>query len=545
MSTMTVEGPSLIISAASSPASTAIAKGSQNFTFANINLDASQSGEDIRLSSLPIYSNAASTTDLTNCQLWNGSTALNGRQVINGSTGWSAAASGSYANFIFDNSLTIPKGTVVTLALKCSIGSSVSNTATYQLGVYEAASAQVASPVGVGSGITLQDSTITSGGNGDLKVQTGYSGLMTVGSASLVAALDSSSPSYTPAAGGTSNVVVSAFNLQPTSDSVNLQKIGLKLTGLDASTSDISSATIWNGSTQVGSVIFTGSAAANGNYYATTSISSLSLPQNVQTVLTVKANLANVGPGMSGADGHIVIVSLADAQGTGASSGTQVDSGATSASAGVGLFRSFPTLATVSANSGSLVAATGQTLYEFSITPSTIGQGVSLWQVGVNIATSSPSAVNGTTTVSNLKLYAFSDSAFSNAVAGSQNGGEVGTFGSGATNSGTNKITMTLVTNNVLQLSAGTTYYFKVVGDVAESPGSSGTHGYVQTYVTGGDSQYAPYPFMQAASASVGNFVWSPNATTSPMGASNLDWTNGYGLPGLPNTGMPATTLSN
>jgi hypothetical protein len=535
MSTMTVEGPSLIISAASSPASTQIAKGSQGFTFANINLDASQSGENVRLSSLPVTVTSASTTDLTNCQLWNGSTVLNGNQVVN-SSNWSSVTNGN-ANFIFDNALTIPKGTVVTLAVKCSISSSVSNTASYAVGVN---SSNAPSPVGVGSGITL---TIS---NTDLVMQNGVSGTMSVGSASLAAQLDSASPSYTPAAGGTTGITSSVFDLQPSSDSVNLQKIGLVLNGQYASTSDVSSATIWNGSTQVGQVMFTGAAAANGNYYATTSVSSLNLPQNVQTALTIKVNLANVGPGQSGTDGHIVQVYLADAEGTGASSGGQVDSGPSSASAGLGLYRTFPTLATVSSNSGSLVAATGQTLYEFSITPSAGGQGISLYQIGVSIATSSPGAVNGTTTVSNLKLYAFTGSNFSGAISNSTNGGEVGTFGAGATNSGTNKITMnTLASGNVLQLSAGSTYYFQVVGDVAQSAGSSGTHGYVQTSVTGGDSQNVTYPFMKAASASVGNFVWSPNATTSPALVATDDWTNGYGLPGLPTTGTSATTLSN
>jgi hypothetical protein len=541
MSTMTVEGPRLIISAASSPASTQIAKGSQGFTFANINLDASQSGEDIRLSSLPITAVVANqtggtgnnTSDLTNCQLWNGSQVLNGNQVVNAGN-WTGTGTIT-ANFIFDNALTVAKGTVVSLAVKCSISSSVSSSATYAVGVNPTNSP---SPVGVGSGISLTS------GNGDLTVQQGVSGTMSVGSASLAAAVDPSSPSYAPQAGGTSNVVIGAFNLQPSSDSVNLQNIGLKLTGLTASTSDITSATIWNGSTQVGSVIFTGAAAANGNYYATTTVNSLTLPQNQQTVLTIKANLANVGPGQSGTDGHIVTVTLANAQGTGVSSGVQVNSGAAVGTTnGVGLFRSFPTLAALSVSSGTLVNATGQTLYQFSITPSTSGQGISLAQVGVAVSTSSASAANGTTTVTNLKLYGFTDAAYSQAVPGSSSAGLLNSGTYTAAVVGSNKV----VLDSPLQLSANTTYYFKVVGDVAQIAGTNGTHGTIQTYVLGGDSQLGSYPFMDTGSAAknAANFVWSPNATTSPTNIGSTDWTTGYGLPGLPSTGMPATTLSN
>ncbi|HEV3244974.1 MAG TPA: peptidoglycan-binding domain-containing protein, partial [Candidatus Paceibacterota bacterium] len=77
MSTMTVQPGQLTISAASSPASTNVTINQNNTTIANIVLDASQSGEDVRLNSLPIIVSATSTygatilqTNLTNCQLY-------------------------------------------------------------------------------------------------------------------------------------------------------------------------------------------------------------------------------------------------------------------------------------------------------------------------------------------------------------------------------------------------------------------------------------------------------------------------------------------
>ena len=60
LSTMTVQAGSLVVSAASTPASTTIAPGANNFVIANLNLDASQSGEDIRLNSLPLVVNYVS-----------------------------------------------------------------------------------------------------------------------------------------------------------------------------------------------------------------------------------------------------------------------------------------------------------------------------------------------------------------------------------------------------------------------------------------------------------------------------------------------------
>ncbi len=52
---------------------------------------------------------------------------------------------------------------------------------------------------------------------------------------------------------------------------------------------------------------------------------------------------------------------------------------------------------------------------------------------------------------------------------------------------------------------------------------------------------------VEAGSANVDNIVWSPFSTTTPEATSatqsNLDWTNGYGLPGFPsNTAFPVQT---
>ena len=49
---------------------------------------------------------------------------------------------------------------------------------------------------------------------------------------------------------------------------------------------------------------------------------------------------------------------------------------------------------------------------------------------------------------------------------------------------------------------------------------------------------------VEAGSANTDNIIWSPFSTTTPVAdsatESNLDWTNGYGLPGFPsNTAFP------
>ena len=162
MSTMTVAGSSLTISASSNPA----APGTANFVLANVQLDATQSGEDIRVSNLPVSIAATSTallSYLNACQVYDGTTALTtGSDTVN--------PTGSSVNFVFDNSITVAKGTLKTLAVQCNISSNTPNTTTYQVGVNNS---NPPSAVGVTSGNMVTPT-----------IQTGTSGTITVGTPS-------------------------------------------------------------------------------------------------------------------------------------------------------------------------------------------------------------------------------------------------------------------------------------------------------------------------------------------------------------------------
>jgi len=509
LSVMTVQGPSLIISAASSPASTLVAKGAQNYVFANINLDASQSGENIRLSSLPLLATVTGSAvvgDLSSCQLWNGTTALNtGGNVVNASN-WNAA---NPAIFSFDNALTIPKGTVVTLALECNLSSSAIAPGTYAIGV--SSSGTQASPTGIGSGITLAASP----GNGDLVVQTGTSGTMTTGTASL--AITNPSPlSYALVAGGTTGVTVGTFTLQPSSDSVNLQKIGLSLNSVLASSADVVRAYIYNGATPLGSVIFTG-LPVGGKYYATSTLgTSFNLPQNQQTVLTIKADLAQVGSGQAGTDAHEVSITVADANGSGASSGATVDSGPLAAQTGISLFRSIPTIA-LSNYLPSNGISDGR-LMAFTVTAGSNGP-IGLNKFVFNLARSTGTGIVG----GSLSLNAYTDSGFS-IPAGGTTGGIVGT-------TATSSDVVTTTMSTPLEIPAGSTEYFLLKGTVSPN----GTTYNIATTLQGDSTNLAPNATTTALTS--GNFIWSANATTTAL-TTSPDWTNGFSVTGLPSIGL-------
>ena len=80
MNTMTVRGAALNITASSQPTAQTIVAGGQKVLLGNIQLDASQSGEDVRVNSLPIRLTSSVGTGatgigaLSSCQVYNGFT---------------------------------------------------------------------------------------------------------------------------------------------------------------------------------------------------------------------------------------------------------------------------------------------------------------------------------------------------------------------------------------------------------------------------------------------------------------------------------------
>ncbi|MEK7995106.1 MAG: hypothetical protein AAB403_14970, partial [Planctomycetota bacterium] len=75
LNTMTVRAAALTMGLSTSPSAQTIVAGGQAVTFANIQLDASQSGEDVRINSVPLHIDQAyvapggTVTNLTTCQI--------------------------------------------------------------------------------------------------------------------------------------------------------------------------------------------------------------------------------------------------------------------------------------------------------------------------------------------------------------------------------------------------------------------------------------------------------------------------------------------
>lgn len=520
MNAVTVKAASLTATMSTQPSSQNIVAGGSAVLLGRVQLDASQSGEDIRLSSLPV-TQTGTITNLSSCQLYNGTTALN-----TGSNVPSAlSASGSHTTFTFDNPMVVPKGTVVSIDIKCNVASGATGTHVWSIDASDAISA----------------TGVTSGASVAVTETAGSGGTMTIASGSLTLSVDSSSPATTTVAAGSTGVTMSVFKLRASNEALTLSKIGMQLTGsgntlstanggsTNSGVSDLVQVYVYDGATLVGTATFTGT-----NTTATSSLTTaVTLPSNTDKTLTIKADLANIGAGSPGGIGDSIIIDPVNAETSGASSGTTVwASSATIGTAGIKMFKSYPTLALDTLPTTG--AADGR-LMRFKVTANSAGS------VGINEFTFTVSSTTGVG-ITTVRLKGYTDSSYSNAISGQGSGGQIGSDTATIVSGTAFEISPT---TNPVQVPAGTTYYFELTASVTgmdtgdsivttlngDSAALTGlTTGYnVGTTTSSGE-----------VGATAANFVWSGNSSTTAARA-DVDWSNGFNIPGLPSGGLIQT----
>jgi hypothetical protein len=528
MNAMTVKSGSLAVTVSGTPAAQTIVAGGTQRVFATYQLDATQSGEDLRLTSLPLTvtyagGNRVTVNDLSSCQLYDGGNALNtGTNVVNTSS-HTATSTPQASTFTFDSALVIPKGAVKSLTLKCNVSSNALSSASYSWGI---TSTQITALNLTG---TFSNQTVTASGN------TAAGNAQTIGAGSIAASTDASTPGYTVAAANATGVTVGVLKFRSTNETVNLTKVGLTLTNTaSSSASDLVQVTLWNGSTQVGTATFTGS-----NTSATSTLTTPLVATKDQDVnLIVKADLAAIGASQAvTVSGHLLAVDYLNGEGVGAESGTTIYTTGSSSVAGVRIFKSYPTFALDTLSSSGV--SDGR-LMRFKVTANTAGN-VGIAKFVVSMSTTSA-------TVANVNIFGYTDSSYSQPISGVNTGGQFlqtatngyGTAGQATALSLSIYPQTTAGATTTVQVPAGATYYFEVRGTVA----GSGTS-YSVTTTLNGDSSYPSLSTSMSSVAtvdagSVRSFIWSPNSTTTAAVANN-DWTNGYGLMGLPASGLIQT----
>ncbi|MES2953696.1 MAG: peptidoglycan-binding protein [Patescibacteria group bacterium] len=533
MNTMTVKAAALDVRASTDPTSQTIVAGGVSRLLVNFQFDGTQSGEDVRFSTLPLTLTVGTSNmeaQVSSCQAFDGTTALNtGSNVVNG-----VAGTATYT-LTLDNSYVVPKGSIKTLALKCNLSSSASGTFVWKI------TGTSITATGVTSGSSVSTTGSLSNGTGPT---------MTIGGGSLTVSADASAPSYTVAAGGATGITAGVLKFRASNQAINLEKVGLKLTNdtiASSSSSDLVKVSLWDGLTKVGEATFTGTNLVATSTFAST----LLLPKDSDKVLTIKLDLAQVGTSQTGTSGHLIKVDLnstdtTGTEGTGVESGTKINLATSGSSgsttfAGIRLFKSFPTFAleTLPQN-----GVSDGRLMRFKVTANANGPlGIQKFTVG--FATSSA-------TVTSVNIFAYQDSAYSQGVSTVSTGGQM--MASNVAPDSTGQVEILAQTSaagvTLVQVPAGGSIYFEVRGTVGIVGGATS---YSVTTTLKGDSAYPSLGnngttaiFMASTTVveldTNDNLIWSPFSTTTLNGnATDNDYTNGFGLPGFPQNGLIQT----
>ncbi len=529
--TMTVKAAVITISNSASPAVQTVVAGAQKFTFANIQLDASASGEDIKYSTVKAsFVNGGTATYLTGCALYSA-----GTKLTTGSNEVNPTATGDQL-FTFDSgSYVVPKGTAKSLALACNIAGSATTSSFFTWGIPVSTNQSAATGVTSGQTATLSSASAVTGQQ------------ITIASAgTLAVSVDSSSPSYAITAAGTTGNVLGILKFRATNEAIELQRLALQLTNSSASSSpnDLVQVTLWDSAgNNVGSAIFTGS-----NRFATSTLTSgaFIIPKDTDKTLTIKGDLQPIGTSEIGRSGALVAVDYDGADSTGtqgrgqASGATIQQTGTDTAVNGVRVFRSYPTVTMLSLPTNTLDNGV-KSLMRFRVTANSTGD-VGLYKFTIKVATT-------TASVTSLNAYAYTDSAFSTAVSGIGNSGkmlntDIVSFVSSAALELYPQTTTGASTT--IQIPAGQSRYFDVTASVAGSVAGASVSTQLEgdaAYAANANLMQQAHGLLSSESDAHNDMIWSPNSTGTSIMASN-DWTNGYGVIGLNGTNNTAVVIS-
>ncbi len=536
-STMTLKSGALTVSVSSVPIAQTVIAGSSQFQFANYIFDGTASGEDVRVTSIPLYySSSGTATDLTNCKLYDGATVLNSSNIKNPSS------HASSTSFVFDGTgLVVPKGTSKTIGLKCDIKSGT--TSAYWWGIDAGQNADFTGVSGVTSGQTIAETFTDANG----QVMTASAG------GTLSVAADSGTLGYRVVGAGATGVELGRIRFSAANEDINLRQVALVLSSDSAISLVNREVKLYtDAGTLIGTAVFpTGTTATSSQ------ISNFLVPRDGSKVLVIKGDLAgisNSGPVTSSGTNLIVNYDTNNESGTNGTYGVGVSSGsntvpttgAVTAPQGVRIMNAYPTLERLAVPSNTLLAGENK-LYRFKVTA--VDGDVAIYKMSFNVSSSTVSA-----TTTSYAVYAYTDSGFSAADTAFSATGLVNANsyfnGLGATTGATAQVSAVDIypdkssATTTYIVPAGTTRWFEFRATASSVETSTSVSESITVKLLGD----AAYETISAASGADDgaddSFIWSPISTTTQNTIYDLDFTNGYQLSGLPSDGMTTQTFS-
>ncbi|MBI3114448.1 MAG: peptidoglycan-binding protein [Candidatus Harrisonbacteria bacterium] len=531
---MTVKAGSFSVTASTQPTARTVIAGAQKFEFARYILDVTASGEDVRVTSLPLaYTTGGTVTNLTSCQIYDGAD-VNAVSLTTGSNVVNPSAVSSSTTFTFDGTgLTLQKGTSRTLSLRCNVA--VGTTGGYRWGLDDGqAGTGYTAATGLTSGQTIAESFNENVGQ-----------LMTAASAGSYTVANDPSLLYKLGQAGASGVEIARFKFTAsTAEDLDLRQVALQL-GNTASNSPADllgqRVTLWNGATQVGIAQF---GLSNADYATSTLTTAVRITKGETVTLVAKGDLSvqNADEGTPGAflmltyDGENV--GLTGNYAVGVGSGATISSGTTSdlTTNGLRIFRTVPTFEDVTT---STALAAGSDLYAIKITAGS-GRDVGLYKLTFKIATTGA-------TVGAFQLFGPGGAVNASGVTPTDRLGDPAD-GTGKLDSVEivfdNNASDRLVpagTSKTYRLRAGT-----VTGLTSNNVESLNINLSADTVYPSLVGLLGKAATVDAVATTGENVIWTPFSTTTPTTAStaddNFDFTNGYGAAGYPGVGQDFQT---
>ena len=399
--TQTVKTGALSVSLDPSVTDSYVVKGTNDYVFAKLVLDATGSGEDINVTQIQVTvkPTTASSNELSNFRIYDGDTELS---VTNDSDSdlSSTASAVATSTFSLSETLTIPKGSSKTLTVKANISRSCSSGDVFKVGIggYQNVTATGAT---TGSSITptysaSDGATITIKDTGELTIYA-----------------SSATPKAGLIAANTSGVSVGVFNVSARYEDVNIEKIYFTATSVNSGGLDqVATFYLYDGDTQIASVTPTSSDTTTGQsrtVLVDMSSSPLTVSAGTSKDITIKVDTSpadrfnGLGPGTAGQGFQFSINAVGDVTAKGVSSGTALSSSSKTVSCTMKQFTVYKSVPTVTLNndlddgvsSGSLTAGTetGKELYKFKVAADEKGD-IGIYQVAFLISTSTATVTN-------------------------------------------------------------------------------------------------------------------------------------------------------
>jgi hypothetical protein len=332
---------------------------------------------------------------------------------------------------------------------------------------------------------------------------------ITVGSGSLGATLDGSTP-ISSLVVGTTMPKIASFKFTAVNDAYTITELTAKVASVD-DVGAITELVFKDGATELKRQTFDGT-------FATATGLSVSLSSNSNKVIDVYANLASIGTG-SGNTGANVGVTLTGYK--------ALNSGGGESSYAVDLvgnnmyaYKTKPTITNVALPTSVLTAGTA-TVYKFTVTAD--AGGTLAWRkVSLNFATSTPS---GAFRVTGWTIYdaANESTALANVTASST------TFANS-----TGRIDFLSSVDQ--EVSGSKTYVVKATVGGTPVTGSTASH----SIASGASSHTAPSVYATVLATQFPTFIWS-DESIAPHSATSADWNNDYLTKNVPTDSLTLT----